>query len=107
MHLLIFIPGLNSFILFIKIIDILFLDVAIEKSKYIDNDKYESPRGRLEKSKINFPLVIALTIGFSIALSIIYFFYNAIFLFILLIISIPFKFYPMQYYYDFLDNYFY
>jgi len=106
MHLLIFIPGLNSFILFIKIIDILFLDVAIEKSKYI-NDNYESPRGRLEKNTINFVIVIALTIAFSILLSIIYIFYNAIFLFALVIISIPFKFYPIQYYYDFLDDYFY
>jgi len=107
MSLLKFCPGLNFFILFIKIIDIIFLDVAIEKSKYIDDDKYESSRGRLEKSEIYFVIIIALTIGFSIVLSIIFFFYNAIFLFVLFIFSIPFKFYPIQYYYDFLDNYFY
>ena len=106
MNLSKFIPGYNSFILIIKIFDILFLNVAIEKSKYSD-DNYETSSFRLEKNNITFVIIVTLIIAFSILLSIIYIFYNAMFLFFLVIISIPFKFYPIQYYYGFLDDYIY
>ena len=105
-NLLRFIPGINSLVLFMKIIDILFLDVAIEESKN-HGDNFIIPRQRLERNSINFAIVISLAIAFSFSLSIIYFFYNTIFLFFLIIISIPFKFYPIQYYNDLLDFYLY
>ena len=105
-NLLRFIPGINSLLLFMKIIDILFLDIAIEESKN-HGDNFIIPRQRLERNSINFAIVISLAIAFSFSLSIIYFFYNTIFLFFLIIISIPFKFYPIQYYNDLLDFYLY
>ena len=52
-----FIPGLNSLVLFIKIIDILYLDVAIEESKN-NGDNFIIPRERLERYAINFVIIL-------------------------------------------------
>ena len=97
-HIIIFVPGINLLVLFIKCMDILYLDLPTKKSISDNNGKLYSFRERLEEGcvfVIFFILIFA--IGFTLCIS--FLIYNIYLIILLFIISIPFKFYPLKYYY--------
>ena len=92
----IFLPGINIFFTILKIIDILFLDVGIKKTLYNGkNDNFDCFRSRIHK----YPIMILPYFLFLFMISIILFIYNIYFIIIVLLISIPFKYYPIKYIY--------
>lgn len=101
---LIFIPGINFLCLLIKIFDVLYLDLPIQKSLIDNSGELYSNRQWIEKKNI-FVIMIGLIIAFSIILSIIFFIYNTFLIFIIFIISMPFKSYPLKYYYGLISSY--
>lgn len=103
-NFIIFIPGINFMCLFIKIIDVLYLDLPIQKSLIDNSGELYSNRLWIEKKGI-FVIVIGLLLAFSIILSIIFFFYNTFLIFIIVFISMPFNSYPIKYYYGLISSY--
>ena len=96
-----FIPGLSLFAIIAKIYCILYLDVATKKSLR-NNRLYDTYRNELEKGNYHKIMMIIL-IAIDINLCIPFLIYNIFSLILMVIISIPFKFYPLKFFHYFIN----
>ena len=91
-----FFPGISLFEFIGKIFCILYLDLPIKKSLR-NNRKYDTYRDEIERG--NFYLIIMIMlIAINIILCIPFLIYNIFSLILIVIISIPFKFYPLKFF---------
>lgn len=99
---IIYIPGLNLFILIVKIIKTLYLNLLTKESLNNYNEKSIYYWERFKNNGIIYSIFIGFIIAIASLLSIVYLFYNAVFLLFLFIISIPCNYYLLNYYYGLL-----
>ena len=94
------IPGINLLFFMATMHISLFykLSVKNDKNKKNDNGYLLNYELRYNKCYTTLQILVGIDIAFSIILTLPYVLLNLYFIVIILIISIPFKFYPMKYY---------
>ena len=91
------IPGINLLFFMASMHALLFYKLSLS-NKEGNNRYFISYESRLKRKKMIFKILVGIDIAFSVVLTFSYVLLNIYFIIIMLIISVPFKLYPMKYY---------